>query len=53
MPPLKICAGVVAVEQLAGHPAGEVGLIGLDVGRVDLVLVGHRLAERVVVLRGG
>ena len=40
----------VAVEQLAGDPAREVGLVGLDVRRVDLVLVGQRLAHRVLVL---
>ena len=40
------------VEQLPGHPAREVGLLGVRVGRVDLVLVGHRLAHRLLVLGG-
>ena len=50
-PPLKTCRRLVLVEQLAGHPAREVGLIGVGVGRVDLVLVGQRLAHRLLVLR--
>ena len=38
-------AGAVAVEQLLVDPAGEVGLLGVDVGRVDLVLGGHAPAR--------
>ena len=38
--------GAVAVEQVLGHPAREVGLLRLGVRRVDVVLGGQALADR-------
>ena len=46
-------AGRVLVDQVLGHPGGEVGLLGLHVGRVDLVLVGQGGDQRLLVLSPG
>ena len=49
-PPLNTARGLVAVHELLGQPAREVGLVGVRLRRVDLVLGREGVVDRVGVL---